>query len=87
VEVFWFFDLVCSMLTLVDYKIALRYLAYLGYYHHNYSGASPYEAIKIIAPSSKNSKKHFNERTVFHGLVLGAVGSGKVFFVSSYLLV
>lgn len=67
-----------AMLTIMNYKLTLQYLAYLGYYHHNYTTSSAKEAIKILPMSSRKSKMHYNERSVFHGLVFGAIGSGKV---------
>lgn len=64
-----------SMTTLIDVKKTLRYLAYLGYDGDRRS------AISILKNRRSKSPKKRASRSVFHGLVFGATGSGKTEFL------
>ncbi len=61
-----------TMTTLLDFKITLAYLAYLGY-----SGPTT-EALMV---KDKTFKKKGNTRNVFSCFVIGPPGSGKVVIV------
>lgn len=60
------------MTTLLDYKITLAYLTYLGY------PGDTTKALKITRPRKADRKKGKVQRNVFLCYVFGAVGSGKV---------
>lgn len=68
-----------SMTTLLDYKITLEYLAYLGFPGDSRS------ALKIIRGRKVDRKKERARRDVFLCLVVGAVGSGKTLLTKSLI--
>jgi Ras family protein T1 len=63
-----------SMTTLLDYKVMLAYLAYLGYHDTDRTNA-----LKVTKPRGDYERRNGNiERDVFLAYVFGATGSGKV---------
>ena len=62
------------MMTLLDYKKTLAYLAYLGY-----PRPTP-TALKVNRPRKIDLRSGALQRSVFLGYVFGATGSGKVSF-------
>ncbi len=66
-----------SMQTLLDHKVTLAYLAYLGYPNDTMS------ALKTCRKKQFNLKKCV--RSVFLCLVIGATGSGKTSLLKSHL--
>ena len=68
------FDLIyISLITWIDYKVTLEYLAYFGY------GDNTTSVFKIIPMSRKHNKHNKKlKRNVYSCCVLGATGSGKV---------
>jgi Ras family protein T1 len=66
-----------SMQTLLDHKVTLSYLAYLGYPNETTS------ALKSCRKKQFNLKKC--ARSVFLCLVVGATGSGKTSLLKSHL--
>ena len=64
--------IVISMTTLLDYKKALAYLAYLGF------EGDTRTALKITRPKKIERRKNNITRNVFLVYVFGAAGSGKV---------
>lgn len=69
-----------SMTTLLDRKITLSYLAYLGYPHD-----TP-QALKVTRSRKVDRKRGKAQRNVFLCYVMGATGSGKVFFLWCWFL-
>ncbi|KAK6094664.1 ERMES complex Ca(2+)-binding regulatory GTPase gem1 [Batrachochytrium dendrobatidis] len=61
-----------SMTTLLDHKLTLSYLAYLGYPQDNTT-----TALKITNPRKQDRKRGKVQRDVFLCYILGATGSGK----------
>jgi mitochondrial Rho GTPase 1 len=61
-----------SMTTLLDYKMTLSYLAYLGFEDDTRM------ALKVTRPRKADRKRNKVQRNVFLAYVFGAAGSGKV---------
>ncbi|OUM61760.1 hypothetical protein PIROE2DRAFT_69566 [Piromyces sp. E2] len=68
-----------SLITWLDYKVTLEYLAYFGYGDNT---TSVFEIIPLNKKHSKYNKKI--KRKVYSCCVLGATGSGKIIFIYSY---
>lgn len=62
----------CSMTTMLDYQLTLRYLAYLGF------EGDTTTAIKVTRPRKIDRRKGKVQRNVFLCYVFGAPRSGKV---------
>lgn len=60
------------MTTLLDYRMTLSYLAYLGFEGDTTS------ALKKTKPRKADRKRNKVQRNVFLAYVFGAAGSGKV---------
>jgi len=69
-----------SMTTLLDHKITLAYLAYLGYPDDNRT-----TAIKITRPRKTERKRGRVTRNVFLCYVCGAAGSGKTSLLRAFV--
>jgi len=67
-----------SMTTLLDFKITLRYLAYLGF-------ENPSQAITVTRGRRGDVKKKKITRNVFQAFVFGAPGSGKSSFLHAFI--
>ncbi|KAF8527453.1 P-loop containing nucleoside triphosphate hydrolase protein [Hysterangium stoloniferum] len=69
-----------SMTTLLDHKVTLAYLAYLGYPDDNRT-----TAIKITRPRKAERKRSRVTRNVFLCYVCGAAGSGKTSLLRAFV--
>lgn len=84
-------DAVClssrSMTVLLENRIALAYLAYLGYPHSSNSSVllPTTSALTITRPRKQDRKKGTTARSVFLVYVLGAAGSGKTTLLKSFI--
>ena len=67
-----------SMVTLLDYKVTLSYMAYLGYF-----GDST-KSLKVVR-RKKPARAGKVERIVFSGFVFGAAGAGKTTMLNSFI--
>ncbi|KAK4051643.1 ERMES complex Ca(2+)-binding regulatory GTPase gem1 [Microbotryomycetes sp. JL201] len=77
-----------SMTTLLEPRVTLAYLAYLGYPHSspNSSQLLPStSALLITRPRKQDRKKNTVTRQVFLGYVLGAAGSGKTSILRAFV--
>ena len=63
------------MMTLLNYKTTLAYLAYLGFFDKDTT-----KALKVTRSKKVDLRKGKVQRDVFLSYVFGAAGSGKVFF-------
>lgn len=71
-----------SMTTLLNYRVTLEYLAYLGYN----DGGSTVDALRIVPRSrSFNRRKERAQRDTFLCWVLGATGSGKTGILRNFI--
>ncbi|KAJ3261803.1 ERMES complex Ca(2+)-binding regulatory GTPase gem1 [Boothiomyces macroporosus] len=62
-----------SMITLLNYKVTLSYLAYLGFFDSDTT-----KALKVTKPRKQDRKRGKIQRDVFLSYVFGAAGSGKM---------
>ena len=69
-----------SMTTLLDHKVTLAYLAYLGYPDDNRTSA-----LKITRPRKAERKKGKVTRNVFLCYMCGAAGSGKTSLLRAFV--
>ncbi|KAF8580114.1 mitochondrial Rho GTPase [Ramaria rubella] len=69
-----------SMTTLLDHKVTLAYLAYLGYSDDNRTSA-----FKVTRPRKTERKKGRVTRNVFLCYVCGAAGSGKTSLLRAFV--
>jgi Ras family protein T1 len=67
------------MTTLLDHKVTLAYLAYLGYPDDNRTSA-----VKVTRPRKTERKKGKVTRNVFLCYVCGAAGSGKTSLLRAF---
>ncbi|SDA04574.1 BZ3501_MvSof-1269-A2-R1_Chr3-2g06294 [Microbotryum saponariae] len=84
-----------SMTTLLEPRVTLAYLAYLGYSHSGANGGSgigpglkssdPTSALIITRPRKQDRKKGTVQRNVFLAYVLGAAGSGKTNLLRAFV--
>ncbi|GAA99671.1 uncharacterized protein L969DRAFT_48031 [Mixia osmundae IAM 14324] len=73
-----------SMTTLLEPKITLQYLAYLGYSNSSEEASIPItSALHITKPRKPELRKGTVSRSVFLAYVLGAAGSGKTSLLSA----
>lgn len=68
-----------SMITLLDHKITLAYLAYLGYPEEPRTGA-----LLVTRPRKHDRRRGKSTRNVFLCYVCGAAGSGKTSLLRSF---
>ncbi|KAI0269742.1 P-loop containing nucleoside triphosphate hydrolase protein [Gloeopeniophorella convolvens] len=68
-----------SMITLLDHKTTLAYLAYLGYPEEPRTGA-----LLVTRPRKQDRRKGKSTRNVFLCYVCGAAGSGKTSLLRSF---
>jgi len=68
------------MTTLLDHKVTLAYLAYLGYPDDNRT-----TAVKVTRPRKSERKKGKVTRNVFLCYVCGAAGSGKTSLLRAFV--
>lgn len=76
------------MTTLLEPRVTLAYLAYLGYPHSAATSTSPLpstSALLLTRPRKQDRKKGRVERQVFLGYVLGAAGSGKTALLKAFV--
>jgi Ras family protein T1 len=66
-----------SMMTLLDHRLTLAYLGYLGF------GTDTRPAVKVTKPRKHDRRKQKVQRNVFLCYVIGATGSGKTALVRS----
>jgi len=67
-----------SMTTLLEHRLTLAYLAYLGYQFSSASTVIPLtSAVSCSAPRKTERKKDKSHRNVFTAVLLGASGTGK----------
>ncbi|GJJ13272.1 ERMES complex Ca(2+)-binding regulatory GTPasegem1 [Clathrus columnatus] len=69
-----------SMTTLLDHKVTLAYLAYLGYPDDN-----RITAVKVTRPRRAERKRGKVTRNVFLGYFCGAAGSGKTSLLRAFV--
>lgn len=77
-----------SMTTLLEPRITLEYLAYLGYPHSSTTSAQllpTTSALDITRPRKQDRKKGTVSRNVFLAYVLGAAGSGKTAILRAFV--
>jgi Ras family protein T1 len=77
-----------NMTTLLDYKVTLRYLAYLGYEDVSETGDARDDttrAISIMQGRKADLKAKRTDRTVFQCFVFGAPRSGKSTFLNGLI--
>lgn len=78
------------MTTLLEPRVTLAYLAYLGYPHTAASSSSTTplpstSALVLTRPRKQDRKKGVVQRNVFLGYVLGAAGSGKTSLLKAFV--
>lgn len=75
------------MTTLLEPRISLAYLAYLGYPHSSSTSEliPTTSAFLITRPRKQDRKKGTVSRNVFLGYVLGAAGSGKTAILKAFV--
>ena len=79
------------MTTLLEPKVTLAYLAYLGYPHSSTTTSSSSalipstSALLVTRPRKQDRKKGTVSRSVFLGYVLGAAGSGKTAILQAFV--
>lgn len=72
------------MTTLLDHRLTLSYLAYLGY--QVFSPSIPLTSALVVSlPRKAERKKNKSTRNVYSALVLGAAGSGKTTLLRSFV--
>ncbi|KAI8899737.1 P-loop containing nucleoside triphosphate hydrolase protein [Globomyces pollinis-pini] len=69
-----------SMTTLLNYRITLGYLAYLGFFDQDTT-----KALKVTKPRKQDRRKGKVQRDVFLSYVFGAAGSGKTSIMKSFI--
>lgn len=76
----------CSMTTLLEPRVTLAYLAYLGYPHSSFSAEllPSTSALTVTKPRKQERKKGTVTRNVFLAYVLGAAGSGKTAILRAF---
>ncbi|KAL8284241.1 hypothetical protein RQP46_004990 [Phenoliferia psychrophenolica] len=77
-----------SMTTLLEPRITLAYLAYLGYPHSSATSDQllpSSSALDVTRPRKQDRKKGTVSRNVFLAYVLGAAGSGKTAILRSFV--
>lgn len=76
-----------SMTTLLEPRVTLGYLAYLGYPHSSMSASllPSTSALCITRPRKQDRKKGTVSRNVFLVYVLGAAGSGKTALLRAFV--
>ncbi|KAK4056464.1 ERMES complex Ca(2+)-binding regulatory GTPase gem1 [Microbotryomycetes sp. JL221] len=77
-----------SMTTLLEPRVTLAYLAYLGYPHSSPESntlLTSTSALIVTRPRKQDRKKNTISRQVFLGYVLGAAGSGKTSILRAFV--
>jgi mitochondrial Rho GTPase 1 len=69
-----------SMTTLLDYRITLEYMAYLGFFDSDTT-----KALKITRRRKPDHKNGKIQRGVFLSYIFGAAGSGKTAVMKSFI--
>lgn len=73
------------MTTLLDHRLTLSYLAYLGYQAFSNPPVPLTSALTFSAPRKSERKKDKSTRNVYSALLLGAAGSGKSTLLRSFV--
>jgi Ras family protein T1 len=76
------------MTTLLEPRVTLSYLAYLGYPHSSTTSSAllpSTSALLVTRPRKQDRKKGTVSRSVFLGYVLGAAGSGKTAILRAFV--
>jgi Ras family protein T1 len=74
-----------AMTTLLNHRITLAYLAYLGFQSSSHPAVSTASALQVTASRKSERKTGKSKRQVFTALLLGAAGSGKSTLMRSFV--
>lgn len=73
------------MTTLLDHRITLAYLAYLGYQSAASDAKPTTSALQLSATRKSERKSNRSRRQVFTALLLGPPGSGKTTIMRNFV--